>query len=72
MPNEWRKSRMEPIFKDNGDVLECNNYIGIKVMSQTMKLWEIRIEARLGEITKIAENQFDSDQANQRQNLYLH
>ena len=40
MPNEWRKSRMEPIFKDVDDALECNNYIGIKVM----KLWEIMIQ----------------------------
>ena len=25
MPNDWRKSGMVPIFKDKGDVLECNN-----------------------------------------------
>ena len=66
MPNDWRKSRikglvkvwMVPIFKGKGDVLECNNYIGIKLMSHTMKLWERMIEARLSEITKIADNQF--------------
>ena len=23
MPNDWRKSRMVPIFKGKGDVLEC-------------------------------------------------
>ena len=38
MPNDWRKSRMVPIFKGKGDVLECNNYRGIKLMSRTMKL----------------------------------
>ena len=27
MPNDWRKSRMVPIFKGKGDVLECNNYV---------------------------------------------
>ena len=27
MPNDWRKSRMVPIFKGKGDALECNNYI---------------------------------------------
>ena len=58
MPNDWRKSRMVPIFKGKGDVLECNNYRGIKLMSHTMKLWERMIEARLREITKIAVNQF--------------
>ena len=58
MPNDWRKSRMVPIFKGKGDVMECNNYRGIKLMSHTMKLWERMIEARLREITKIADNQF--------------
>ena len=58
VPNDWRKSRMVPIFKGNGDVLECNNYRGIKLMSHTIKLWERMIEARLREITNIADNQF--------------
>ena len=46
------------IFKGKGDVLERNNYRGIKLMSHTMKLWEIMIEARRREITNIADNQF--------------
>ena len=58
MPSDWRKSRMVHIFKANGDVLECNNYRGIKLLSHTMKLWERMTEARLREITKIADNQF--------------
>ena len=58
MPNDWRKSRMVPIFKGKGGVLECNTYRGIKLISHTMKLWERMIEARLREITKIAHNQF--------------
>ena len=58
MPNDWRKSRMVPICKGTGDVLECNNYRGIKLMSHTMKLWERMMEARLREITKIADYQF--------------
>ena len=49
---------MVPIFKGKGDVLECNNYRGIKLMSHTMKLWERIIETRLREITNIADNQF--------------
>ena len=49
---------MVPIFKGKGDALECNNYRGIKLMSHTMKLWERIIEARLMEMTKIADNQF--------------
>ena len=58
MPNDWRKSRMVPIFKGKGDVLVCNNYRAIKLMSHTMKLWEIIIETRLREIANIADNQF--------------
>ena len=58
MSNVWRKSRMVPIFKGKGDVLECNNHRGIKLMSHTMKQWERMIEARMREITKIADNQF--------------
>ena len=46
MPNDWRKSRMVPIFKGMGDVLECNTYRGIKLMSYAMKLWERISEAR--------------------------
>ena len=49
---------MVPICKGKGDVLKCNNYRGIKLMSHTMKLRERMIEARLREITKIADNQF--------------
>ncbi len=58
MPNDWRKSRAVLKFKGKGDVLECNNYRGIKLMSHTMKLRERIIEARLREITNIADNQF--------------
>ncbi len=44
--------------KGKGDVLECNNYRGTKLMSHTTTLWERIIEARLREGTKIADNQF--------------
>ena len=44
MPNDWRKSRLVPIFKGNCDILECNNSRGIKLMSHTVKLWERMIE----------------------------
>ena len=56
VPNDWRKNRMVPIFKGKGDVLECNNYSGIKLMSHTLEIWERMIEARLGEITNITDN----------------
>ncbi|KAK3514616.1 hypothetical protein QTP70_021528, partial [Hemibagrus guttatus] len=40
MPEEWRRSVLVPIFKNKGDVQNCSNYRGIKLMSYTMKLWE--------------------------------
>ena len=64
---------MVPIYKDNGDVLECNNYRGIKLKSHTMKIWERMIEAILREITNISEkNNFYLDRASHLQNRYLH
>ena len=56
--DRWKKSKLIPIFNSNGDILECNNYRGIKLMSHFMKLWERVIEARLREIVNNRENQF--------------
>ena len=47
MPEEWRDSVLIPIFKNKGDVQSCSNYRGIKLIGQTMKLWERIIERRL-------------------------
>ena len=58
IPDSWKKSKLIPIFKNKGDILECNNYRGIKLMSHFMKLWERIIEARLREIVMIRDNQF--------------
>ena len=58
MPNKWRKSILVPIFKEKGDIQDCNNYRGIKLMSHTMKIWERIIERRLREETQIGEEQF--------------
>ena len=58
MPGEWRKSWIIPLFKGKGDVHECKNYRGIKLLSQTMKVWERIVETRLRHMTKIREKQF--------------
>jgi len=59
MPNEWRTSIVIPLYKDKGDIQDCNNYRGIKLLSHTMKLWERIIEGRLRNDILISENQFD-------------
>ena len=58
IPEIWRKSRMVPIYKGKGDILECSNYRGIKLMCHSMKLWERLIEARLRQITSINNTQY--------------
>ncbi|KAL6572440.1 hypothetical protein OROMI_013398 [Orobanche minor] len=58
MPSTWRKSILVPLYKNKGDVQDCSNYRGIKLMSHTMKLWERVIEQRIRKCVKITENQF--------------
>ena len=58
MPEEWRRSILVPIFKNKGDIQNCSNYRGIKLMSHTMKLWERVIEHHLRCITSVSCNQF--------------
>ena len=40
MPDEWRDSVVIPIYKEKGDIQDCGNYRGIKLMPHTMKIWE--------------------------------
>ncbi|XP_060202733.1 uncharacterized protein LOC132631151 [Lycium barbarum] len=47
MPEEWRWSTMIPLYKNKGDIQNCNNYRGIKLLSHTMKVWERVVEARM-------------------------
>ncbi|KAL5184476.1 LINE-1 retrotransposable element ORF2 protein [Glycine soja] len=58
MPEEWRRSTLVPIYKNKGDIQNCANYRGIKLLSHTMKLWERVIERRLRKETQVTENQF--------------
>ena len=58
IPEEWRKSFIVPIFKDKGDIQDCNNYRGIKLMSHTMKIWERIIDQRLRGEVEISSEQF--------------
>jgi hypothetical protein len=58
MLDEWRRSILVPIFKNKGDVQSCTNYQGIKLMSHTIKLWEMIIEYCLRGVINVTENQF--------------
>ena len=58
MSEEWRDSMIVPIFKEKGDIHDCGNYRGFKMISQTMTIWERIIDRRLREETIIGEEQF--------------
>ena len=44
MTEEWKRSLLVLIFKKKGFMQSCGNYRGIKIISQTMKLWEGAVE----------------------------
>ena len=50
MPEEWRRSLITPFYKNKGDVLECLNYRGIKLLCHTFKVWERILDTRLRQI----------------------
>ena len=58
MPEEWRRSVLIPIYKNKGDAQCCENYRKIKLMSHTMKIWEIIIKARLRNRVAISKQQY--------------
>ena len=58
MPEQWRESIIVPVYKEKGDIQDCSNYRGIKLMSHTMKIWERIIERRLRAETNIGDEQF--------------
>ena len=60
IPTEWRDSVIIRYnhTKEKGDIQDCGNYRGIKLMSHTMKIWERIIDRRLMEETTIGDEQF--------------
>lgn len=54
--DNWRKL---PIYKNKGDLQECENYRGIRLRIRTVKVWEKVIEARLREETIMSKNHFE-------------
>ena len=55
IPEEWRTSTITPIYKQKRNPLECNNFRGIKHLSQTLKYLESVVESRFRKLVIISE-----------------
>ena len=58
LPEEWRRCVLIPIYKNKGDPQCCGSYRGIKLKSNTMKVWERIIKARLRDRVEISKQQY--------------
>ena len=60
MPKKWRRTVLIPsyMYKNKGDAQCCGNYKAIKLMSHTMKIWKISIEARIRDRVEISIQQY--------------
>ena len=58
IPSAWRDSVLVPIFNEKGDIQECKNYRGIKLLTHTSKIWERVLDRRVRDCTDIHESQF--------------
>ena len=60
-----------PIYKEKGDVQECQNYRGIKLLSHTMKIWERIVDKRVRGEVEVAEEHLGSCRDEEQQMQYL-
>ena len=58
IPEGWRKSLIVPIFKKKGDILECRNYRGIKLLEHGLRILERMLDKRIRKVVKIDPKQF--------------
>lgn len=47
MPDEWRWSAIAPMYKNKGNIQNCNNYKCIKFLIHAMKVWERIVEMKV-------------------------
>ena len=62
IPTVWRTSILTPLYKGRGNMTECNNYRGIKLMCHGMKLYERLVEDRLRQVIEISSTQYGFQQ----------
>ena len=62
IPTVWRTSILTSLYKGKGNVTECTNYRGIKLMCHGMKLYERLVEDRLRQVIEISSTQYGFQQ----------
>ena len=58
IPSDWSKSILVPLYKGKGDPMACGSYRAIKLLEQTMKIYERVLEKRIRSQVDINEMQF--------------
>ncbi|EYC05888.1 hypothetical protein Y032_0079g1241 [Ancylostoma ceylanicum] len=58
IPQARKDSVIVPVFKRKGDVIDCANYRGIKLIAHTMKIYERLVDMRPRDVVEIASDQF--------------
>ena len=53
MPDEWTRSVIVPIFKNKGDILDCKQYRGIKLLEHSLKVLEAVLDERVRKMTEV-------------------
>ena len=60
IPDNWRVSILFPLYKNKGDIHNCGQYRGIKLLSQCMKVLERIVDGRIRKVVegKMGDEQF--------------
>ena len=66
MLDDWVLSVVVPIFKGNGNAMNCMAYRGVKLLEHAMKIVEKVLERRLWHMVKVDEMQFGLCQAKEQ------
>ena len=66
MPDDWALSVVVPIFKGNGDVINCMAYRGVKLLEHVIKIVEKVLERRLRCMVKVDKMQLVLCQAKEQ------
>ena len=58
IPSDWKRSALVPVYKGEGDPLECGSYRAIKLLEQAMKVVEWVLANRIRQQVGVDEMQF--------------